>query len=68
MIWLSCKFNNFSRAIWRLAVRLRHALTGDCGLGCGPVTLNKVDGSGPVTLFAPEADCPIHDLGLKAEC
>jgi len=38
--------------LWRLWVRLRYALTGDCGCACG-----YTEPYG----FVPEADCPIHD-------
>ena len=38
--------------LWRLRVRLRYLLTGDCGCACG-----YVEPYG----FVPEAECPIHD-------
>ena len=37
---------------WKLWVRLRYALTGNCGCACG-----HVEPYG----FVPEAECPIHD-------
>lgn len=40
--------------LWSLGVRIRYALTGDCGLACG-----YIEPYG----FVPEADCPIHDRG-----
>ena len=38
--------------VWRLVVRMRHAITGDCGCICG-----YAEPYG----FVPEAGCPIHD-------
>lgn len=38
---------------WRISVRLRYWLVGDCGLNCGYVAPYG---------FVPEADCPIHDI------
>jgi hypothetical protein len=38
--------------VWRLWVRLRYALTGDCGCACG---ITEPYG------FVPEAGCPVHD-------
>lgn len=38
--------------LWRLMVRIRYALTGDCGCVCG-----YIEPYG----FVPEAECPIHD-------
>ena len=37
---------------WKLWVRLRYALTSNCGCACG-----YVEPYG----FVPEAECPIHD-------
>lgn len=67
MIWLSCRLNNLSRKLWRLFIIVRFVFTDDCGLACGIETFRKLDGT-PERLFVPEADCPIHDLRLKAEC
>lgn len=40
-------------ALWRLWVRIRYKLTGDCGCVCG---YTQPYG------FVPEAECPIHDV------
>ena len=44
------------RFAWRLWVRIRHALTGDCGCACGWVYPYG---------FVPEAGCPIHDMAER---
>ena len=65
LVWLSCKLNNFRLGLWRLFVRVRFVITGDCGLSCGPATFRKLDGM-PFQQFVPEADCPVHDLQQKS--
>lgn len=50
-----------SYPLWRLAARIQYWLIGNCGLNCGYATFKKLDGKS-VTLFVPEADCPVHDI------
>jgi len=50
--------------LWRLFVRIRFIITGDCGLNCGIATLRALDGT-PIQQFVPEADCPVHDRNSK---
>lgn len=54
------RLNNFRWRLWRLFVRARFVITGDCGLNCGVATFRNLDGT-PFQQFVPEADCPVHD-------
>lgn len=59
MYWrLNCRYWNVRRFLWRALVMLRYLLTSECGLNCG-----YTEPYG----FVPEADCPIHDWGLKSD-
>jgi len=40
------------RFVWRMSIRIRYALTGNCGCFCGYFSPYG---------FVPEAGCPIHD-------
>lgn len=47
---------------WRLWVRIRYALTGDCGAACGIAAFRDAQPPyTPVRIFVPECGCPIHD-------
>jgi len=47
--------------VWKLWVRLRYAVTGDCGCACEWAWLRDFRTGEREPVFIPEAECPIHD-------
>lgn len=51
----------WSSYAFRVIVRARFVLTGDCGHICGMTTFTSFYGVDKVEHFVPEDGCPVHD-------